>query len=165
VVAGDQSDPVDVLILGGGPAGYVCALRAAQNGRQVTLVERSRVGGVCLTEGCIPSKHLAIFAAAKALKYWAIATLGSRWTFRVLVPPQSTRTKSGPYRWVSHPNYIAVALEMLFVPLAHGAFLCAAIFSALDAALLRQRIRDEERALGGAWEQAFAGVPRFIPHG
>lgn len=66
MVAGDQSDPADVLILGGGPAGYVCALRAAQNGREVTLVERARVGGVCLTKGCIPSKHLAVFAAAKA---------------------------------------------------------------------------------------------------
>lgn len=64
MVAGDKSDPVDVLILGGGPAGYVCAIRAAQNGRAVTLVERGRVGGVCLNEGCIPSKHLALFAAA-----------------------------------------------------------------------------------------------------
>jgi dihydrolipoamide dehydrogenase len=66
MVAGDQSDPADVLVLGGGPAGYVCALRAAQNGRAVTLVERARIGGVCLNEGCIPSKHLAVFAAAKA---------------------------------------------------------------------------------------------------
>jgi len=64
VVAGDQSDPVDVLIIGGGPAGYVCAIRAAQNGRSVTLVERTRLGGVCLNEGCIPSKHLAVYAAA-----------------------------------------------------------------------------------------------------
>lgn len=66
MVAGDQSDPADVLILGGGPAGYVCALRAAQNGRKVTLVERARLGGVCLNEGCIPSKNLAVFAAAKS---------------------------------------------------------------------------------------------------
>jgi len=67
LVAGDQSDPADVLILGAGPAGYVAALRAAQLGRSVTLVERSgRVGGVCLNEGCIPSKHLARFAAAKS---------------------------------------------------------------------------------------------------
>jgi len=66
LVAGDQSDPTDVLILGGGPAGYVAALRAAQLGRSVTLIERSRVGGVCLNEGCIPSKHLARFAAVKA---------------------------------------------------------------------------------------------------
>jgi dihydrolipoyl dehydrogenase len=66
LVAGDQSDPVDCLILGAGPGGYVAALRAAQLGRSVTLVERERVGGVCLNEGCIPSKHLARFAAAKA---------------------------------------------------------------------------------------------------
>lgn len=66
VVAGDQSDPVDVLILGAGPGGYVAALRAAQLGRSVTLAESRRVGGVCLNEGCIPSKQLAIFAAAKA---------------------------------------------------------------------------------------------------
>jgi dihydrolipoamide dehydrogenase len=66
VVAGDQSDPADCLIIGGGPGGYVAALRAAQLGRSVTLVERNRVGGVCLNKGCIPSKHLARFAAAKA---------------------------------------------------------------------------------------------------
>jgi dihydrolipoamide dehydrogenase len=66
LVAGDQSDPADCLILGAGPGGYVAALRAAQLGRSVTLVERGRVGGVCLNEGCIPSKHLSRFAAAKA---------------------------------------------------------------------------------------------------
>ena len=66
MVAGDQSDPADVLIIGGGPGGYVAALRAAQLGRSVTLIERNHVGGVCLNTGCIPSKHLALFAAAKA---------------------------------------------------------------------------------------------------
>jgi dihydrolipoamide dehydrogenase len=66
LVAGDQSDPADCLILGAGPGGYVAALRAAQLGRTVTLVESGRVGGVCLNEGCIPSKHLSRFAAAKA---------------------------------------------------------------------------------------------------
>jgi dihydrolipoamide dehydrogenase len=63
MVAGDQSDPVDVLIIGAGPGGYVAALRAAQLGRSVTVVEARRVGGVCLNEGCIPSKQLARFAA------------------------------------------------------------------------------------------------------
>jgi dihydrolipoamide dehydrogenase len=66
LVAGDQSDPADVLIIGAGPGGYVAALRAAQLGRSVTLVEARRVGGVCLNEGCIPSKQLARFAAVTA---------------------------------------------------------------------------------------------------
>jgi dihydrolipoamide dehydrogenase len=64
VVAGDQSTPVDCLIIGGGPGGYVTALRAADQGRQVTLVESSRVGGICLNRGCIPSKALHRLAAA-----------------------------------------------------------------------------------------------------
>jgi dihydrolipoyl dehydrogenase len=67
MVAGDQSDPADVLIIGAGPGGYVAALRAAHLGRSVTLIEAARVGGVCLNEGCIPSKQLARFAAIKAL--------------------------------------------------------------------------------------------------
>jgi dihydrolipoamide dehydrogenase len=66
MVAGDQSDPADVLIIGAGPGGYVAALRAAQLGRAVTLVEAERVGGVCLNEGCIPSKQLGRFAATMA---------------------------------------------------------------------------------------------------
>ena len=66
MVAGDQSDPADCLVIGAGPGGYVAALRAAQLGRKVTLVERNLIGGVCLNKGCIPSKHLARFAAAKA---------------------------------------------------------------------------------------------------
>ncbi|MGH7764352.1 MAG: dihydrolipoyl dehydrogenase family protein [Candidatus Dormibacteraceae bacterium] len=66
MVAGDQSDPADCLIIGGGPGGYVAALRAAQLGRSVTLVERNQLGGVCLRQGCIPSKQIARFAAAKA---------------------------------------------------------------------------------------------------
>jgi dihydrolipoyl dehydrogenase len=74
MVAGDQSDPADVLIIGAGPGGYVAALRAAQLGRAVTLVESRRVGGVCLNEGCIPSKQLGRFAAAKnAVEKLAVA--------------------------------------------------------------------------------------------
>jgi len=73
--------------------------------------------------------------------------------------------RRGPYRFVRHPNYVAVCLEMLFVPLIHGAWICAAAFSLANALLLRVRIRAEEQALGGAYQQAFDGVPRFLPHG
>jgi len=107
----------------------------------------------------------ALAILAQALRWWAIASLGWRWNVRVIVVPGEAPVRSGPYRFLRHPNYLAVATEMLCVPLAHGAFICAALFSALNAVLLRVRIRAEERALGSDWERAFDGVPRFIPHG
>ena len=108
---------------------------------------------------------LVLVLCAQALRWWAIASLGSRWNVRVIVVPGEPPVRAGPYRFVRHPNYIAVATEMLCVPLAHGAWICALAFSALNAAILKVRIRAEERALGGEWERAFAGVSRFIPHG
>jgi methyltransferase len=103
--------------------------------------------------------------AAQGLRWWAIASLGWRWNVRIIVVPGEAPVRRGPYRFLRHPNYVAVAIEMLCVPLAHGAWLCAAIFSATNALLLRVRIRAEERALGQRWDEAFSGVPRFIPHG
>ena len=90
---------------------------------------------------------LALFAAAKALKYWAIATLGPRWTFRVLVPPRSVRVTHGPYRFVRHPNYIGVMGELAgFGLMAHAVY--AGVASMLMFAwLITRRIRVEERAL------------------
>jgi methyltransferase len=90
----------------------------------------------------------AVFVAAKALKYWAIATLGSRWTFRVLVPPGSERTRRGPYRFLRHPNYVGVAGEIAgFAGLA-GAPVAGVFAFVVFALLLVARIRVEERALG-----------------
>jgi methyltransferase len=106
---------------------------------------------------------LAGALAAQGLRYWAIATLGERWNTRVIVVPSEPPVVSGPYRWVRHPNYIAVIAEIALVPLVHGAWLTALAFSIANAALLTVRIRAEERALGGAYAVAFAGRPRFIP--
>lgn len=108
---------------------------------------------------------LALVVAAQALRWWAIASLGWRWNVRIIVVPDAPPVRSGPYRFVRHPNYIAVAVEMLCIPLVHGAWICALTFSALNALLLRVRVRDEERALGAPYQRAFAQVPRFIPHG
>jgi methyltransferase len=91
-----------------------------------------------------------VFVAAKALKYWAIATLGPRWTFRVLVPPGSTPTRRGPYRWFSHPNYIGVAGELLGVALAMHAAISGPIAVVGFSLLMLQRVKVEERALAGA---------------
>jgi methyltransferase len=89
-----------------------------------------------------------VFAAAKALKYWAIAVLGKRWTFRVLVPPQSERTLRGPYRVLRHPNYVAVVGELVGFALLARAPVAGALAVAGFGALLVVRIRVEERALG-----------------
>ena len=102
---------------------------------------------------------------AQGLRWWAISALGWRWNVRVIVVPGETFVRRGPYRFLRHPNYVAVVAEMLLIPLAHGAWISAAVFSTLNGLLLRARIRTEEKALGPAWEREFAGVPRFIPHG
>ena len=94
--------------------------------------------------------YLALVGAAlsQALRYWAIATLGPRWNVRVLVVPGEMPISDGPYRYLRHPNYAAVIAEMLFVPLIHGAWVTALLFSALNAVILTVRIRVENRALG-----------------
>jgi methyltransferase len=90
----------------------------------------------------------AVFVAAKILKYWAIASLGQRWTFRVLVPPSWPASTAGPYRFIRHPNYVAVAGEIAGVALMAGAPVMGPIAVAGFGALMLRRIRVEERALG-----------------
>lgn len=89
---------------------------------------------------------LAVLLAASALRVWTLATLGGRWTTRVLVLPEEDPVTGGPYRHLRHPNYLAVALEVAALPLVHAAWLTALVFSAAGALLLRVRIRAEERA-------------------
>nr|AYM52950.1 isoprenylcysteine carboxyl methyltransferase (icmt) family [Jahnella sp. MSr9139] len=113
--------------------------------------------------GAIGWAALAAAAGAQALRYWAVVTLGPRWNTRVIVVPHLPPVTGGPYRYLRHPNYVAVALEMVAVPLLHGAFVTAAVFSLGNALLLAARIRAEEAALGPAWSAAFARRPRFVP--
>jgi methyltransferase len=101
--------------------------------------------------------------AAQALRYWAIASLGDRWNVRVIVVPGDPPVTRGPYRFLRHPNYLAVVAEIALVPLIHGAYLTAILFSLGNAALLWVRIRAEEQALGEAYAKAFEGRSRFIP--
>ena len=88
-----------------------------------------------------------VFACAKALKYWAIATLGERWTFRVLVPPGSSRIVRGPYTVIRHPNYVAVTGELVGFALLAGAAITGALATVGFGALMLLRIKVEERAL------------------
>ena len=108
---------------------------------------------------------LGFAVAAQALRYWAITTLGPRWNTRVIVLPDAEPVTSGPYRFVRHPNYVAVVLELLVLPLVHGAWLTALVFSVGNALLLRVRVRVEEAALGAHYATSFANTPRMVPRG
>ena len=91
---------------------------------------------------------LAVFLILQALRVWVIATLGPRWTTRIIVLPGAPLVTSGPYRFISHPNYCVVAAEFLVLPLAFGLVWYGLVFSALNAAVLWIRIRAEAAALG-----------------
>jgi methyltransferase len=90
---------------------------------------------------------LAGVVAAQALRWWCITTLGPQWNTRVVVVPGAGRISAGPYRYFSHPNYVAVVVEGFALPLVHTAWLTALVFSVLNALLLRVRIRSESGAL------------------
>ena len=90
---------------------------------------------------------LALVVAAQGLRWWCITTLGRQWNTRVVVIPGATRIDGGPYRWFSHPNYVAVAIEGLALPLVHTAWVTALAFTTLNAALLSTRVSVENRAL------------------
>ena len=90
---------------------------------------------------------LALVLLAQALRWWCIATLGRQWNTRVVVVPGLVLVDRGPYRWLRHPNYVAVVVEGFALPLVHTAWITAAVFSALNGVLLRTRIRTENHAL------------------
>ncbi|MGE3840261.1 MAG: isoprenylcysteine carboxylmethyltransferase family protein [Vicinamibacterales bacterium] len=93
---------------------------------------------------------LGLWTASKALKYWAIATLGDRWSFRILVEPGRPLIATGPYRWMHHPNYVGVVGELLAGCLLFPAFIGGPFVTLGFLVLLWRRLRIEERALSGA---------------
>ncbi len=90
---------------------------------------------------------LAAFALLQALRIWVLATLGPYWTTRIITLPGAPLVRSGPYRFMRHPNYAIVCGEILLLPLAFGAWKIALIFTLLNAALLAWRIRTENAVL------------------
>ncbi|MFL5333441.1 MAG: isoprenylcysteine carboxyl methyltransferase family protein [Geminicoccaceae bacterium] len=91
---------------------------------------------------------LALFGLVELARIWVLQTLGKRWTTRIIVVPDEALVKRGPYRFVDHPNYIVVITEIALLPLIFGLWQVALVFSALNAAVLAIRIREENRALG-----------------
>ena len=90
---------------------------------------------------------LALVVGSQALRWWCITTLGPRWNTRVIIVPGLAPVASGPYRLLPHPNYVAVVVEGVALPLVHGAWITALAFTVLNAALLTVRIRVENQAL------------------
>lgn len=89
----------------------------------------------------------ALVLAAQALRWWCISTLGHQWNTRVIVVPGLPRVTGGPYRFLNHPNYVAVVIEGVALPLVHSAWITALVFTLCNAVLLTVRIRVENRAL------------------
>lgn len=89
----------------------------------------------------------SLFAAGQILRLTAIRTLGWRWSTRIMTVPGALLVRHGIYRYIRHPNYLGVELEILAAPLVHSAYLTSALFGVANALLLRTRIRYEERAL------------------
>ncbi len=122
-----------------------------------------------LVLGARPGRWAAVWfgmwLAAQGLRYAAIRALGEHWCTRILVVPGAPLVKRGPYRWLRHPNYLAVVLELLAAPLMFSAWRTAVAFTLANLVLLRIRIRSEERALDTARDAVPAGIapahPRF----
>ena len=90
---------------------------------------------------------MAVFAAMQPLRLWVLATLGRRWTTRIIVLPDAPLIARGPYRFVSHPNYMIVVCEIAALPIAFGEWGVAFVFTLLNAMVLGWRIKVEEEAL------------------
>ena len=115
--------------------------------------------------GAIGWAALGLAVLAMSLRWWAVRSLGDRWNVRIVYVPGEHPVVAGPYRFLRHPNYLAVVTELFCLPMVHGAWASAAVFTLFNAGLLWVRIRAEEKALGALYAQTFAGVSRFTPGG
>jgi len=97
--------------------------------------------------GALAWTMLLVVVLSQALRWWCIGTLGRRWNTRVIVVPGMPPVTRGPYRWLRHPNYVAVVAEGVALPLVHSAWITSLVFTVLNAGLLTVRIRAEDAAL------------------
>jgi methyltransferase len=106
---------------------------------------------------------LSLVILSQLLRGWAALSLGRLWNTRIIVIPGTRPVLKGPYRFVRHPNYLAVVVEMFAIPILCGAYITATVFSILNAIALYWRIREEERALDLLGGSALQHLPRLIP--
>ncbi len=107
----------------------------------------------------------ALLLAATALRIWTLSTIGGAWNVRIVRPEAHAIATTGPYRWIRHPNYLCVVLELFALPLFHGAWGSVVVLGLWNAAVLAVRIRNEEAVLAQipAWRAAFADRARLVP--
>ncbi|OIK15453.1 hypothetical protein BIV60_09905 [Bacillus sp. MUM 116] len=108
---------------------------------------------------------LFVFILAQLVRVWALFSLGKYWNTKIIVLPGANVVKRGPYRWIKHPNYLIVSIELLVIPLLFKCFLTAAVFTLLNIFMLSIRIPTEEQALKTytEYEGAFQKCNRFLP--
>ncbi|MGB8956769.1 MAG: isoprenylcysteine carboxylmethyltransferase family protein [Tumebacillaceae bacterium] len=126
------------------------------------LLEAVERGQLNATPALLP---FTVFLLAQGLRIWCLRSLGRFWNTRIFILPGSDPVRRGPYRFLRHPNYTVVALELFSLPLAFGALYTALLFSLLNALVLRVRIRIEERSLSEVtgYAEAMGNRPRFLP--
>jgi methyltransferase len=124
------------------------AVFLAMIGEGLWRVDRLVAPVVLLAPAPVAWTGVAVFLAAKILKWWAIRSLGAAWTFRVIVVPGDAPVTGGPYVWLRHPNYVAVVLELIGVALMSGARIAGPVGTLCFGALILRRIAVEDRALG-----------------
>jgi methyltransferase len=107
----------------------------------------------------------ALFALANALRFWVIRTLAGHWNVEVMASSRVGVVTSGPYRWVRHPNYVAVVIELCALPMMHTAWITALAGTLANLEILRRRLRVEEGVLMAdpAYRVAMGAKPRFLP--
>ncbi len=127
-------------------------------GSEVVLLHRPLLPALALAMGLL-------FVLANALRWWVITTLAGHWNVQVMASTQLGVVISGPYRWIRHPNYVAVTLELIALPLVHTAWLTAIIGSVANAWLLRRRLAVEEAVLlaDPTYRATMGSKPRFLP--
>jgi methyltransferase len=130
------------------PDDVYAAMRVAYPALFFAMIAEAAVRGMPGRQ--LVAAGLALFAVGKALKWWAIVTLGRFWTFRVIVVPGASLVARGPYRFLRHPNYAGVVLELLGVAVMTGAAVSGPLAIVLFGVLLKRRISVEQRALASS---------------
>lgn len=108
---------------------------------------------------------LPVFLITQFVRMWALSSLGKYWNTKIIVLPNANVVRKGPYRYIKHPNYVIVTLELIVIPLMFEAYITAAVFTVLNIAMLSIRIPAEEQALKTLteYEGAFGNCNRFVP--